>query len=158
MPGKVSRGSVVDVNLDPSVGREMMKTRPCVVIQNDIGNQNSKLTIVAAMTGAENVLKKPSPISSTFFTVLEIKGAPLKRQGRADKISVASSGHFQPTTQRTLWFVLYLVGSMASLGQPSAGDRGYRFWPWCRGVGGGWNRDELAALYVVAQAPPNDFV
>jgi mRNA interferase MazF len=62
MPGKVSRGSVVEVNLDPSVGREMMKTRPCVVIQNDIGNQNSQLTIVAAMTGAENVLKKPSPI------------------------------------------------------------------------------------------------
>jgi mRNA interferase MazF len=62
MPGKVSRGSVVDVNLDPSIGREIMKTRPCVVIQNDIGNQNSQLTIVAALTGAENVLKKPLPI------------------------------------------------------------------------------------------------
>lgn len=63
MPGKVSRGTIVDVNLDPSVGREIMKTRPCVVIQNDIGNQYSQVTIVAALTGAENVLKKPTPVS-----------------------------------------------------------------------------------------------
>jgi mRNA interferase MazF len=62
MPGKVSRGSVVDVNLDPSVGREIMKTRPCVVVQNDIGNRHSQLTIVAAMTGAENILQKAPPI------------------------------------------------------------------------------------------------
>jgi mRNA interferase MazF len=62
MPGKVARGTVVDVNLDPSVGREIMKTRPCVVIQNDIGNKNSQLTIVAALTGAENILQKVPPI------------------------------------------------------------------------------------------------
>jgi mRNA interferase MazF len=61
MPGRVSRGTIVNVNLDPSVGREMMKTRPCVVIQNDIGNQNSQITIVAALTGAENILQKKIP-------------------------------------------------------------------------------------------------
>jgi mRNA interferase MazF len=62
MPGKVARGTVVDVNLDPSGGREIMKTRPCVVIQNDIGNKNSQVTIVAALTGAENILRKVPPI------------------------------------------------------------------------------------------------
>ncbi len=61
MPGKVSRGMVVDVNLDPTVGGEIQKTRPCLVIQNDIGNRNSALIIVAALTGAEHI-RKPPPI------------------------------------------------------------------------------------------------
>lgn len=30
------RGSVVSVRLDPVVGSEQGKTRPCVVVQNDI--------------------------------------------------------------------------------------------------------------------------
>jgi hypothetical protein len=57
-----------------------------------------------------------------------------------------------PTTDSQGFTRLALVSSCL------AGDRGYRFWPWRRAVGGGWNRDELAALHVVAQAPPNDFV
>jgi len=40
----------------------MMKTRPCVVIQNDVGNKTSQLTIVAALTGAENIQQKIPPI------------------------------------------------------------------------------------------------
>lgn len=57
MPGKCSRGMVLDVALDPVVGHETGKTRPCVVIQNDIGNAASPVTIVAVITGAENVPK-----------------------------------------------------------------------------------------------------
>jgi len=33
-----TRGAVLEVNLDPTVGSEANKTRPCVVVQNDIGN------------------------------------------------------------------------------------------------------------------------
>jgi mRNA interferase MazF len=58
MPGRCVRGTVVAVNLDPVVGSEANKTRPCVVIQNDIGNRYSPIVIVAAITGAENVLRK----------------------------------------------------------------------------------------------------
>lgn len=57
MAGKCVRGTVLEVNLDPSVGREIAKKRPCVVIQNDTGNRYSDITIVAAITGAENVSK-----------------------------------------------------------------------------------------------------
>jgi|SRR5579864_879982 len=57
MPGKCVRGTVLDIKLDPTVGHEIKKTRPCVVIQNDIGNKYSSLTIVAVLTGAENVPK-----------------------------------------------------------------------------------------------------
>ena len=58
MPGKSVRGAVVEVNLDPVVGSESNKTRPCVVIQNDVGNRFSPIVIVAAITGAENVPRK----------------------------------------------------------------------------------------------------
>ncbi|MGB8683334.1 MAG: type II toxin-antitoxin system PemK/MazF family toxin [Candidatus Binatus sp.] len=58
MPGKCVRGAVVEVNLDPVVGSEANKTRPCVVIQNDVGNRFSPIVIVAAITGAENVPRK----------------------------------------------------------------------------------------------------
>ncbi len=57
MPGKCVRGAVVEVNLDPVVGSEA-KTRPCVVIQNDVGNRFSPIVIVAAITGAENVPRR----------------------------------------------------------------------------------------------------
>ena len=57
MPGKCVRGTVLQVSLDPVVGHETGKMRPCVVIQNDIGNAFSPVTIVAVITGAENVLK-----------------------------------------------------------------------------------------------------
>jgi mRNA interferase MazF len=49
---------VLEVNLDPALGSEPKKTRPCVVIQNDIGNRYSPVSIVAVITGAENVPKR----------------------------------------------------------------------------------------------------
>jgi mRNA interferase MazF len=49
LPMSVSRGDIVLVNLDPTKGSEIKKTRP-VVIENDTGNQYSPTTIVAPMT------------------------------------------------------------------------------------------------------------
>jgi mRNA interferase MazF len=47
----IRRSDIVVVRLDPAEGHEMKKTRPAVVVQNDIGNQNSSTTIVAPVTG-----------------------------------------------------------------------------------------------------------
>ena len=58
MPDKVHRGDVIEINLDPTVGSEANKGRPCVVIQNDVGNKYSPVIIVAVITGAENVPKR----------------------------------------------------------------------------------------------------
>lgn len=44
------RGEVYLVNFDPTQGAEIKKTRPALVIQNDLGNRHSPLTIVAAIT------------------------------------------------------------------------------------------------------------
>jgi len=48
---KIRRGDVVIVRLDPAEGHKMRKTRPAVVVQNDVGNKNSATTIVAPATG-----------------------------------------------------------------------------------------------------------
>lgn len=48
---EIRRGDVVIVRFDPAEGHEMKKTRPAVVVQNDIGNKNSSTTIVAPATG-----------------------------------------------------------------------------------------------------------
>jgi mRNA interferase MazF len=52
----IKRGNVVIVNLEPTKGSEQSKVRPCVVIQNDLGNKYSPVTIVACITSGENAL------------------------------------------------------------------------------------------------------
>jgi mRNA interferase MazF len=47
------RGDLYWVNLDPSIGSEIRKTRPCVIISPDAANQNGPLVIVAPVTKAE---------------------------------------------------------------------------------------------------------
>lgn len=48
---QVRRGDIVIVELNPTKGSEQQgSNRPCVVIQNDVGNQYSPTTIVAPFT------------------------------------------------------------------------------------------------------------
>ncbi|MGD0832014.1 MAG: type II toxin-antitoxin system PemK/MazF family toxin [Terracidiphilus sp.] len=61
MAGKSFRGMVVDVSLDPVVDHEQGRTRPCVVVQNDVGNRFASTTIIVPLTAATRV-KVPSPI------------------------------------------------------------------------------------------------
>jgi Putative DNA-binding domain/PemK-like, MazF-like toxin of type II toxin-antitoxin system len=44
------RGELYLVNFDSTIGSEMQKTRPALIIQNDIANAHSPVTIVAAIT------------------------------------------------------------------------------------------------------------
>ena len=46
----VRRGDIVIVELDPTQGSEQRGTRPCLVVQNDIGNANASTTIVVPFT------------------------------------------------------------------------------------------------------------
>jgi len=64
----IHRGDIFLVNLDPTVGREISKTRPCVIIQNDIGNINSPVTIIACITS--NTSRANFQIN-VFITALE---------------------------------------------------------------------------------------
>ena len=44
------RGEVYLVNFDPTLGAEIQKTRPALIVQNDVANRHSAITIVAAIT------------------------------------------------------------------------------------------------------------
>jgi mRNA interferase MazF len=44
------RGEVYFVSFDPAVGSEIQRTRPALILQNDIANRHSPITIVAAIT------------------------------------------------------------------------------------------------------------
>ena len=44
------RGEVYLVSFDPTLGAEIQKTRPALILQNDIANRHSPITIVAAIT------------------------------------------------------------------------------------------------------------
>jgi mRNA interferase MazF len=44
------RGEIYWVNLDPTVGSEIAKTRPCLVISNDVGNRFSSRITIAPFT------------------------------------------------------------------------------------------------------------
>jgi mRNA interferase MazF len=49
----VNRFDVFLINLDPTVGSEIQKTRPCLIISPDEMNRYIKTVIVAPMTSAE---------------------------------------------------------------------------------------------------------
>lgn len=50
IPIRVKRGEIYYAALDPVVGSETGKTRPVLIIQNNIGNLYSPTTIVAIIT------------------------------------------------------------------------------------------------------------
>ena len=60
----VSRGEIWLVNLDPTVGSEIRKSRPCVVISPSELNDHLKTVIVAPMTSQG--FQAPFRISLTF--------------------------------------------------------------------------------------------
>jgi mRNA interferase MazF len=56
------RGDVYVVALDPTQGSEIAKTRPAVIIQNDIGNRFSDVTIVAPITSKYDAELYPTEV------------------------------------------------------------------------------------------------
>ena len=50
MTVSIKRGDVFRVNFDPTVGAEAKKTRPGVVISNDINNAHSPIVSIAPIT------------------------------------------------------------------------------------------------------------
>lgn len=82
------RGQIYWVNLDPTVGTEIKKKRPAVIISNDIGNEFSRRVIVAPVSSSASKLYP-------FEVLVEIKGRKgkiLLDQLRAvDKIRLSKS-------------------------------------------------------------------
>jgi len=96
------RGEVFLVSFDPTIGREIRKTRPALILQNDIANRYSPITIVAAITSryeeplypTEVLVKAPEAGLSTDSVVLlnQVRSIDkrrlIKRLGRLHKESI----------------------------------------------------------------------
>ena len=60
----VNRFDVYLINLDPTIGSEIQKTRLCLVISPDEMNRNIRTVIIAPMTSAQK--DYPTRITCTF--------------------------------------------------------------------------------------------
>jgi mRNA interferase MazF len=60
----VNRFDIFLVSLDPTVGSEIKKTRPCLVISPDEINRNIRTVLIAPMTTAKK--DYPTRVSCTF--------------------------------------------------------------------------------------------
>ena len=61
MTARLVRGQIVEVDLDPVVGHEQGRLRPCVVVQNDVSNRFASTSIVVPLTDARHIEHR-SPI------------------------------------------------------------------------------------------------
>ena len=61
----VKRGDIFFAELSPVVGSEQGGIRPVLIVQNDIGNQYSPTTIVAAITSQISKAKIPTHVEIT---------------------------------------------------------------------------------------------
>lgn len=58
----VKRGDIYFADLSPVIGSEQGGVRPVLIVQNDVGNQHSPTTIVAAITGQISKAKLPTHV------------------------------------------------------------------------------------------------
>ncbi len=58
----IQRGGIILVNLEPISGSEQGGVRPCLIIQNNYGNEYSPLTIIAPLTSKEFSKKFPTNV------------------------------------------------------------------------------------------------
>jgi mRNA interferase MazF len=68
MKNAMRRGDIFWADLDPVRGSEQGKIRPVLIIQNDVGNENSPVTIIACITS--NLARKDYP-TNVFISAKE---------------------------------------------------------------------------------------
>ena len=60
---EILQHSIYLVNLDPTIGHEIKKTRPCLVISPDEMNQNIQTVIIAPMTTKSHKYPTRAPVT-----------------------------------------------------------------------------------------------
>ena len=78
------RGDVYLVSFNPAIGSEIKKTRPAVVVQNNVANHHSPITIVAAVSSQFKVPPYPTDVVvDQLEGGLKIRSAVLLNQIRS---------------------------------------------------------------------------
>lgn len=101
------RGELYWVDLDPTVGSEIAKTRPCLIVSNDVGNQFSDRVIVAPLTSSGISRVYPFEVlvpsgqgglpATSKVTLDQIRSVDKRRLGR--RIGALPSGVMQAVDQ-----------------------------------------------------------
>ncbi|WP_373543375.1 type II toxin-antitoxin system PemK/MazF family toxin [Chamaesiphon sp.] len=94
------RGEIYLVNFDPTIGSEINKTRPALIIQNDLANENSPVTIIAAITSKFDDRSYPTEVRidppegglKTISVVLLNQIRTIDRQRLIRRIGALGSG------------------------------------------------------------------
>jgi len=81
MGREILRGDIYYADLNPVVGSEQSGRRPCIIIQNNMGNKHSPTVIIAAITGKAKA-KLPTHASLSGIQVLEKDSIALLEQIR----------------------------------------------------------------------------
>ena len=100
------RGEIYLVSSDPTIGHNIRKTRPAVVIQNDVSNRYSPITIVAAISSKFGTPAHPRevPLQSGGKTGLSQPSAVILSQIRSiDRVRLVKRlGALDPATMRSV--------------------------------------------------------
>jgi mRNA interferase MazF len=73
---EIKRGEVYWVRLDPTIGNEIRKTRPCVIVSNDLANRFSPLVTVVPITMQK--LDRIYPHEVSLSSLDELKNSKVK--------------------------------------------------------------------------------
>ena len=84
-PPAPKRGDVWRVNFDPTLGTEIQKTRPALIIQNVVSNRLSPVTIVAPITSTVRFQLNPVHVllGADHATGLSVVSVAVLNQTRA---------------------------------------------------------------------------
>lgn len=99
---KLTRGDIIDINLDPVKGSEQGKTRPCVVVTNDVYNKILPVVQVVPVTAwsekksqiktnvellpnKKNGLIKKSIADCLQTRPVDVEKRLIKKRGKLDK-------------------------------------------------------------------------
>src|SRR6266436_1298521 len=111
------RGEVYLVNVDPTIGAEIQKTRPALILQNDIANRHSPITIVAAISS-----KFDEPLYPTEVLIAAPEGG-LRGTGAANQSGIGARVR-PPSLGRRHWYAVLTRRGVARALVGASGDVG----------------------------------
>jgi mRNA interferase MazF len=88
---KLKRGMIIDVNLDPTLGSETGKIRPCIIVTNDVYNERLPVIQVVPVTVWSG--KKASITTNVEIHPSKTNG--LSRKSIADCLQTRPIDHIQ---------------------------------------------------------------
>jgi len=88
---KLNRGMIIDVNLDPTLGSETGKMRPCIIVTNDVYNERVPVIQVVPVTAWSG---KKARIT-TNIEIYPSKNTGLSKKSIADCLQTRPIDHRQ---------------------------------------------------------------